>query len=239
MHPSNKALALATLLLCSCAPSQLKPTEDAAALLNYACRPGETVKSAQGTIGMKAQSNEATGQFPASVLATAPDHLRLEATNLLGGTEAVITVEGSHYQIDVPSRKDPSHPEMGRMEEGVGTWAGIPLEWATQLFLGRIPCPPAALSKDTKLQVDAVGNLIAETPAFSDRGEERFVYHFRTWQGKPWPETLHWERKGSAPISVDFKFEDPEDRTDSPRKWEAKSPRGEVKIRWRDRQLTN
>lgn len=210
----------------------MRPTEDAEALLAHACRPGEGIQSVKGSVGMKAQSKEASGQFPASVLATAPDHLRVEVNNVLGGTEAVIAVEGRHYRVDIPSKKK-------RMEEGSGAWGGIPLEWATQLFLGRIPCPPEAARKDTKLSVSAEGDLVAETPAVLDRDEERFTYHFRSWQGKPWPETLHWERKGSIPLAVDFKFDDPEDQTASPRKWEAKSPRGEVKIRWRDRELTS
>jgi hypothetical protein len=73
-------------------------------------------------------------------------------------------------------------------------------------------------------------DLVVET------GEEKFIYSFRSWGGKAWPEKLHWERNGGA--GVDFKFDDPEDKTASPRKWEAKSVQGEVKVRWRDREAS-
>jgi hypothetical protein len=193
---------------------------------------------------MKAASKEAKGQFPASVNASAPDKVTLEVTNLIGARQALIQVDHGSYTIDVPDKKGGNT----RQAQGMGSWGGIPLRWASELFLGRIPCPSQGAKIPLRLQVEsATGDLTAETPADQSGGTERFVYHFREWAGKPWPETLHWEHKGQrdatpgAPkdTTVDFKFDDPEDKTGSPKKWEAKSPRGEVKLRWSDLRITS
>jgi hypothetical protein len=176
---------------------------------------------------MKAESKDAKGTFPANVTAKAPDSLTLEVVNLIGGTQAIITVEGGKYTILVPDKNGKN-----RKKEGQGSWGGIPLHWASDLFLGKIPCPPADALASAKLSLSPEHDLIVELP------EERFVYSFRSWGGKAWPERLHWERKDTSVAAVDFKFDDPEDKTHSPRKWEAKSVQGEVKVRWRDREAT-
>jgi hypothetical protein len=219
---------------CSHAPvSGGAESGDPRALLRAACQPGGRVKSVKGSVWLKARSKEASGQFPAVVEAPAVDRLKLEVTNLVGGTEAILTVEGRRYKIEVPNHKE-------RDEQGESSWGGIPLEWANALFLGRIPCPDASLVKEASFSRDSNGNLVVETQKTLDRLPERFVYHLRPLDGGLWPDSLHWERKGiagSAPIVVDFKFEDPEDKTHSPQKWEAKGTQGEVKVRWKDRQV--
>jgi hypothetical protein len=197
------------------------------ALFKYACRPGATVQSVQGNTMMKVNSKDGSGQFPASVKAQAPDQLRLEATNLIGATQAVITVQGRDYQIEVPSSSG-----MQKREQGKDSWGGIPLRWAADLFLGRIPCAEAGsaaeLLPNGDLQVQVAGGSLSQDP-------ETFTYHFRDWDGHPWPESLHWERKGTFATQVDFKFDHPEGKTGSPLKWEAKSQQGEVKVIWKDR----
>lgn len=219
-------LGLASALAgCSHAPSGQEA--DPRYLLSHACSPGVKVKSAHGAILLKAHSPDASGQFPAQVVATAPDHLLIEVTNLLGGSEATIAVDGGRYRVTIPHGKS--------SEEGSDSWGGIPLEWATDLFLGRIPCPPS-FSTESDLGV-VNGELIAKVPASLGRDAEVFRYRFRNWAGSPWPEALHWERKGGLPAQVDFVFEDPEDKTRSPRRWEARSQRGEVKVRWRERSI--
>src|SRR5262249_13269789 len=82
---------VASLTLTGCATSA-KPGADGLALLEQACKPGQGVRGVKGSVWLKAQSKEASGQFPAMVDAS-PERLRLEATNLTGGTEALITVE--------------------------------------------------------------------------------------------------------------------------------------------------
>lgn len=220
-------------LAIGCGHAPLKKATDPKLLLQLACEPGANIQSVTGSAWLKAHSKEASGQFPAQIEAPSPDRLKMEITNLLGGTEAVITVEGGHYSIVVPN-----HAE--RTEKGADSWGGIPLRWANALFLGRIPCPA---SQGAKLSLGAPSSeadeLIVEVPRTLGRMAEKFIYRFRSVQGQPWPEALHWERAGmggASPLVVDFKFEDPEEKTRSPKKWEAKGSQGEVKVRWRDRQ---
>jgi hypothetical protein len=219
-------------LVAGCGHGPVKPEADPRALLGQACSPGARVKAVKGSVWLKAKSKEASGQFPAVVEAPSPDKLKMEVTNLVGGTEAILTVEGRHYKIEVPHHKD-------RNEQGETSWGGIPLQWANALFLGRIPCPDSSITKDAVFHVSGQSELVVETPETLARLPERYVYHFRPLGTGIWPDSLHWERKGiagSAPIVVDFKFEEPEDKTQSPQKWEAKGSQGEVKVRWRDRQ---
>lgn len=214
----------------SCSTVPKGAAGDPKALLSQACAPGKGTTGVTGSVWLKAASKEAKGQFPAAVNAQSPATLRLEITNLVGGTEAVITVEGQRYAIQVPGKNQ-------RSEQGQGSWGGIPLRWSTELFLGRVPCPNPGELEGADVAVDEDGVLTVETRSSLQGQGEKFVYRFRSWNGGRWPVSLHWEKKGPLATSVEFKFDDPEDRTASPRKWEAKSSQGEVKVRWRDRDV--
>ena len=216
------------ILLGACAHLPVEKGEKPDALLADACRPGSTILSLKGSIWMKLDSKEAKGQFPADVSAHVPDQVTLEVTNLIGSREALILVNQGKYSVEVPSKDGGPSRKSG----GQGSWGGIPLQWASDLFLGRIPCPKASAAT-LKINVGENGDLVAEG------GGERFVYHFRSWAGRAWPESLHWENLAQPGLSVDFKFDDPEDKTGAPKKWEAKSSRGEVKVRWKDLQTAS
>jgi hypothetical protein len=224
----DSVVLIVICVLSGCAHVPKIVSRDLPALFEQACEPGSRIQSVEGSVWLKANSKEASGQFPAAVRAIAPSQLILEVTNLLGGTEAVITVDEQHYRISMPNGQRPD-------EEGYHSWGGIPLFWATELFLGRIPCPSGDAARDAVLSLQE-DDLVVETHRSVGRDVERFVYSFRKWAGKPWPESLHWERTGTFPLTVDFKFEDPDDATHSPKKWEARSIHGEVKVRWRDRE---
>ncbi len=217
-----------------CAHRPVTKDADPQSLFQDACGPGRQIESIAGSVWLKAQSKEASGQFPAAIDVRAPAHLRMEVTNLIGGTEAVITVKNDRYEVKSPKKSV-------REEKGEHSWGGIPLRWATELFLGRVPCPPStAKGGEWAYQIDDQGRLEATLAKASVRGErERFLYSFRSWEGRPWAEALVWEKTGGGePINVEFRFDDPEEKTRSPRKWEAKSPLGEVKVRWRDRAVS-
>jgi hypothetical protein len=223
--------ACAIVLLSSCATAPSAKKVDPATLYEDACSIGANSRTVKGAVWLKAQSKEASGQFPAYVTAQAPDRLRMEVTNLVGGTEAVISVQGQKYSIRVPKQK-------ARNEQGHGSWGGIPLRWATELFLGRVPCPaPGKAPAGASLTRAGDDELRVDVPAALGGDPETYVYKFRGWAGRLWPESLHWERQGGFAVAVDFKFDDPEDKTGSPRKWEAKSAQGEVKLRWKDREV--
>ena len=87
------------------------------------------------------------------------------------------------------------------------------------------------------LSLGSRGELIVQVSKLNAE-PERFIYEFRRDQGKEWPKSLHWERLSSPPVTVDFNFDDPENETLSPKKWEAQSERGAVKVHWRDREVS-
>lgn len=214
-----------------CAHVGISKDTDPKDLMAAVCEPGQLITEAKGQVWMKASSEEASGQFPSLVLAKEPDELRMEVTNLLGGTEARITVDGLRYEIEIPGKKTETL-------KGYGTWGGIPLRWAADLFMGRFPCPRDAADVPVESRITEDAELVAEVPASVAGDTEVFTYRFRSWGGRPWPEALTWERKGTFGVTVEFEFNDPEDGTRSPLKWQARSKQGEVRVRWRDRKLT-
>lgn len=204
--------------------------QDPKALLSKACSPGKKIREASGSLKMKAESVEASGQLPASVKAKYPNQLDLEITNPLGGIEAYIKVRGSKYTIQ--SAKDQS-----KKQEGYDSWGGIPLTWASDLFLGRIPCPTSSEIKTAKISYGEDEELIVDVPAALHGDKQSFIYRFREHEGAPWPEALTWERAGPFGGKVEFEFDEPEAPSLSPLKWSAKSDRGSVKIRWSERTI--
>ena len=224
---------------CSSAPKE-RPL-DPKYLKEQACKPGQDIKKASGELWMKIHSlkpGEPNGQFPATVAAS-PGHLKLEVSNLIGSTEASITIDGDTYQIDVPASKN----QKGQTAQGSKSWGGLPLKWGTDLFLGKIPCPTGAEMDKAKVSLTADGGLSFETLT-----NEVYEYHFKSVGGASWPDSLHYEQKfpvemkvgarGKQSVIVDFKFDDQETGTLSPRKWEARSEQGEVKVRWRNRDVS-
>ena len=195
-------------------------------LLHQTCETGQGAKQVEGTVWLKTQSKDVHGQFNASVLATAPDELKLEVTNFLGGTVALISVREERYEIT----KGPSEPVSA---SGYDSWGGIPLRWATDLFLGKIPCP--TISDHLVLMKEESNQLTIEDLG-DPLGAQKFNFKYRkSDDGLPWPESLRWERSSEPKGAIEFKFDKPEQGTFSPLQWEAKSSEGAIKVRWRDR----
>ena len=223
---------LGILVLTGCAHPKFSIRKfDLVSLANQVCVKRDPHRSIKGSVWMRVKSKEASGQFPAAVLADGAGKLKMEVTNLLGGTEAVITVDGTHYLIQVPNK-----PE--RKEEGYGYWGGIPLQWAADTFVGYLPCPAGGVT-GAKIGMGTDEDLIVQTVSSLGREPERFVYHFREREGKPWVDSLQWERMGALKSSVEFKFYDPNEETGIPQKWEARSSQGEVKVLWKERESSS
>ena len=215
---------------CSSGPkSKNSSKESPQVLFKSVCETGKAIKAVHGNIWLKTYSKEVSGQFSANVVVTPSDQVKLEITNIFGGIEALITVDERHYEISDASGKKKTS------DQGLGTWGGIPLHWASALFRGQIPCP----NENDSIQVNtnSDGAIVVLVAGRADRSPQKFVYQLRTLDsGRAWPEALHWERLSVPPITVDFKFDDPEESTLSPKKWEARSVKGAVKIRWKDRE---
>jgi hypothetical protein len=226
-------LSLGTFFGIGCATSPTKPEfiKTPQQIYQEICSIGDTLQSAQGSVLIKTNSKEVTGQFPATVSIQNPQQLRLEVTNFLGGTEAIINVLGDRYEV-LGQRGGAT-----QRETGYGTWGGIPLRWASDLFLGKIPCP--VITQTSQLKTNEKGELEVVIPGSPVMEAQKFTYRLEEKAGRFWPTVLRWERMTTPILSVDFKFDDPEKQTRSPQRWEANSSRGTVKVRWRDREAIN
>jgi hypothetical protein len=222
-----------TLSLTSCAHRAPAPAPDASpeAELRRICSAADAVQAARGFVTVSAKSKDASGRFPATVAAErAGGRLKMEVTNLTGGTEARISVEGERYEIEVPGKKK-------RVERGYGQWGGIPLRWANALFLGSLPCPPPGAAAEVSREVDGSLRATVRGGMMLGSDEESFLWTLGKVDGRSWPKGLTWERKGSFAKRVEFRFFEPEAGTGAPRRWEARGAEGEVKVRWNDRRV--
>jgi len=174
---------------------------------------------------MKAQSKEVSGQFPAVVLAKANPHsgleLRLEITELLGSRVALIEIRGDEFKVQSSGGES--------KKRNVNSWGGIPLEWASQMFLDRVPCPN--VQEFSSLTWVWKGD--DEVHGKSKDGETIWIYQFREWNQKPWITQVSWQK--SPNVSLKVRREDPDLNEGWAKRWEALSESGQVKVRWKDR----
>ena len=170
---------------------------------------------------MKARSADASGQFPAFVKVSDPESLQMEVTNLIGSPQANIKVKKQQYEIIL-------HGPQKKKITGKDNWAGIPLRWATSLFLGRIPCP--------SIKRKNISVKWHSADAFSAyEGEEEYHYFIRRWAGQAWPEKLVWTSAKESASSVEFVFEKPKEKSTIPLKWSISTKNSQVKVRWKRR----
>ncbi len=217
--------------LSSCSHAPVTEGYSSEDLLALACAPGKEIIGIKGTVDMKVTSPDASGRFPATVRANATEGLKVEVNNLIGGVEAIIEVRGGQYAVKVPGRPEKS-------SSGKGTWGGIPLIWANELFLGRIPCPAASDAGRLNFEIGSESTVgVRVRPGGAKGIEDFYLFHFTSVKGKPWPQSLRWERTVNGRTGgVLFAFDDPDEATGSPLRWEARSGSGEVKVRWKDRE---
>lgn len=211
--------------------------------LREVCSIGGSVVSAQGTAWLKVRRGERAMQFPAVLKASVPNHLFLEVMNPLGGVEATIRVEGKVFEVQ--SAREPS----GEARQGQDSWNGIPLRFASVMALGRIPCPPISEAEPVIPPADGSPHVGADdstsewiqfrVPATVEHPEEHFEYQLTKISGNSWPKRLRWSSGNplNPTVGVTLNFEEPEEGTLSPLNWEAESPQGSLKFKWRKRDL--
>lgn len=180
----------------------------------------------EGAASFKVKSPEANGKFSADVVASSSGELQIEVTNPLGGTEAVIRVSQGTYKIEIPGK-----PE--KTQKGLGYWGGIPLHWAVDLFIGKIPCAPQASREDQPrfhwdqslhaLRVEAKG-------AFGDL--ETYDYFFGESEDGPRLKKVDWNRRGAFQSHIRMTFQEWNESKQLYKKWSAESKQGEVAVRW-------
>jgi len=209
--------------------ADLRDTAAAEQAVERSCSIGRTVRQAKGRVGIRAIDVRGKSvQFSAFVNAEQQGTFRLEATNPLGGTEATIEYRDGRFVVSRPGKGT-------ELDRQATHWNGIPLRFALELFLGRVPCPePASLDRGS-FRLTAPGTVEWELS-----GAERWHWEFRDENGSTWVDRLVWqslapgarEREGE----VEFLFRDPDSKSGTPSVWEVKSRQGEVKVRWRDRE---
>ena len=188
--------------------------------LSDICRPDLHFKEVKGSVWMKVRSKEDSGQFPADLVWNSKTGLIVEVTNLIGGPIAQIKSRDESYEI-----KRYDRPE----EKFVGeqTWGGISISLAKNLFIGNIPCPQISDTTDAVIRLDSDGWL------WVIKGAERYGYRLKNWAGRSWPEEMIFRKEGSEEVRIHF--DQPEDKTGTPLRWEATAGSSELKVRWKER----
>lgn len=202
----------------------LEDRQDASKLIGSLC-PGNAsspVRAVEGRVWMKAKSKEASGQFPAIVQASAEKGLRLEVTQLMGARAALIEIRGQDFKVETP--------QQGSVSKKAKSWGGIPLEWASSLFLNGLPCPDVGSGSGSwSWSFDNEGRLKGN----HSQGGEVWLFSLAQRQGRTFVERVSRERGGK--LDFELTREDPDPADGWARRWEIKSGVGEVKVRWRDR----
>jgi hypothetical protein len=210
-------LALLFAFTLGCAHAPRLSERDARALFEEICRAPVFASEVSGEVWITAQTPDAHGSFPAVVrTALSPARtLNLEVTNLLGGTVARVQLDEEGLRVF----------QKGRMRESAReTYAGIPLRFGVDLFLGRRPCPQGI---EPRLRIE--GERL-----FADLSGESFEYGFRSYGKAHWVDSVAWVRGANR---VEFVFDRPEDPSGAPLEWLTKSSQGEVRVRWKRRNV--
>lgn len=171
--------------------------------------------SVSGDLAIQIQTSRLQGRFSATARADAND-LDLEITHLFGGRLAYLGLRGPRYSIDVPMRKE-------KREGQGGSWAGIPMDWAKDLFLGRVPCRP--VSEVQELAWDDSGRLVADA----------FTYELEQTPQKTWVKRLTTRSKDADPIVAEFG--EPQESFGAFPSWSVDSKEGSVRFRWTQRNV--
>lgn len=213
------------LVSCASAPrlrkhSNLSPIE----VLKKTCLIGSQIHQVRGEAWMKIKSEDKSsrnGQFPASIASQPTGALRIEVTNPIGGTEAIIDWSDTDFVLKLKDRK-PDTRKIGHSS----SWSGVPLRFGRALLMGKMVCP--------KPETMAQGHSSwRDDQLFFETSEETFEYLYEFGQPEYFPTQVVWTRKSSqGDVVVAFKFDRPDTQTQSPLTWEAKSRGEELKFKW-------
>lgn len=237
-HSSSPTLAFLSLVLVTgCASAPLSGEFTDRELMDAACPAGFSRK-VTGSVWTKIESPEMSGQFPASVLADYPKKLAVEVTNLIGAPQAWLTIENGKNDLKFTAENE---KEIGKAPRARDMLGGLPLELAPRLFAGGVPCPSDDQNQDIRVK-QAEGGIEVLALDLRSRVSTRYVYLFAKYAGRPWVREAHWERlargggQGAKSNLITILREEPGDPDGAPKRWTALSSRGEIRVRWKDRQ---
>ena len=187
-----------------------------------ACEAGKDYTRVKGSLWAKIKSKKDELQFPATI--KVENHqMVMEVTNLVGGREALIKIDGELFEVLSDSR-----PTLN--QKGKGSWNQIPVNWAFKAFLGQPPCVDELAaakinkerSKDGVIAV-SLGGEVWLYELESNGGSEHIVRLTRESQDRIKKLEIFFERFDAA--------------NGTPLSFRAVSDEGELKIRWKDRVL--
>ncbi len=220
---------------CATAPKRGEFTDRE--LLASAC-PVLAPKKITGSVWTKIESNEMSGQFPATVLVEYPRKLAVEVTNLIGSPQAWLTIEGGKTELKFTAENE---KEYGRAPRARDVLGGLPLELAPRLFAGGVPCPSDDKNQDIRVKQTDEGALEIVALDLRTRASTRYVYFFTKVAARPWVREADYEklaRRGPPSAKsnlIKIIREEPSDPDGAPKRWSASSSHGEIRVRWKDR----
>ncbi len=209
-------------------------------LMSAACPAGFT-KKLSGSVWMKIESKEMSGQFPATVLVDYPKKFAVEVTNLIGAPQAWLTIENGKTELKFTAENEKAYGRTPRTRDVLG---GLPIDLAPRLFAGGVPCPSDDKNQDIRVKQTDEGGLEVTTVDLRTRASTRYTYTFTKFAGRPWVSETDYEKlargaKGSAKSNlIKIIREEPSDPDGAPKRWSASSSHGEIRVRWKDRTVT-
>lgn len=213
---------------------------EAACPTHFGLGAGSQPTVVKGSIWTKIESKEMTGQFPATVLSEYPSRLAVEVTNLIGAPQAWLKIENGKTEFRFSEENAKEYGNSSTVRSMLG---GLPLELASRLFAGGVPCPSDLKNQDIRVYEGSEGGLEVEALDLRTRDSTRYVYFFTRYAGRPWVKEMRWEKlakggsHGAKSNLVTFRREEPSDPDGAPKKWSASSSSGEIRVRWKDRMV--
>ncbi len=217
-------VSLLTLLsACSSSPkiSQTNVSDrDTKAWFSQYCSKG--LHAMSGDLMIKSNTREFQGQFPASIRFESSGAFILEVTSIIGGTMMRLTSDGRSMETMVPSK-----PKYSR--KGIAHYLGLDLPILTELLLGDLPCPKEVLSGGIK----AEGNrMVMVTPNWRWSFEKAEASE----GGVPVRITLLPTTVADPKLKIELIIEDWDREHRYAKKVTVKSPEGELRWTWRNRE---
>lgn len=203
--------------------SELEGPDAARAMVERFCSARSDVKTSVGNLWIQARTPDASGQFPASVKATRSGDVELEIVDLIGSKIATLIVRGESFELKHVQNS-------ARSFSGSGEWNAIPVRWLNQVFLGRTPCPDASEIRKGEFRLIESGVVEGKFGK-----HDRVIYRYDQSGAVQWVTEAEWWLHGQR---VQFTFDDIEFGSGAPMKWSVKSSLGEIKARWKQRDLT-
>jgi hypothetical protein len=220
---------------CSSAPKRGEYSDRE--LMAAACPP-LPAKKVTGSIWTKIESEEMSGQFPATVLADYPKKLAVEVTNLIGSPQAWLTIENGKTDLRFTAKNEKEYGKASRARDMLG---GLPLELAPRLLVGGVPCPTDDKNQDIRVKQTDEGRLEVLALDLRSRISTQYVYTFTKVSGHPWVSEITYEKlarrggQGANLNLIKIVREEPSGSDGAPKRWSASSSRGEIRVRWKDR----